>query len=221
MRACPILAVFLLLSMGGATFAQEWTEFVSKDDLFSTNFPGTPQITQSTYRSQFGADLPSHVYSASLGPSRFSMTVVDYRAIEKILTEKSKSCPPGAETCLGGANPGSSTGAGYWKVDYAGALIYATRQFLKRDAVLTEFVWTNIDLVEGHMLHLTNADKSRTYASIFMHADRLYIAEATVPAGAPEPGLFQQALGWIDENGKSIRYQTLYHHGQPTPSRAR
>ena len=126
MRACPIVAAFVLMSMGGATFAQEWTEFVSKDDLFSTNFPGTPQITQSTYRSQFGADLPSHVYSASLGPSRFSMTVVDYRAIEKILTEKSKACPPGAETCLGGTNPGSSTGAGYWKVDYAGALIYAT-----------------------------------------------------------------------------------------------
>ena len=112
MRASPIVAAFVLMSMGGATFAQEWTEFVSKEDLFSTNFPGTPQITQSTYRSEFGADLPSHVYSASLGPSRFSVTVVDYRAIEKILTEKAKACPPGAETCLGGTNPGSSTGAG-------------------------------------------------------------------------------------------------------------
>ena len=65
MRACPIWLSFLLLSMGGATFAQEWTEFVSKDDLFSTNFPGTPQITQSTYRSQFGADLPSRCVQAS------------------------------------------------------------------------------------------------------------------------------------------------------------
>jgi hypothetical protein len=54
-----------------------------------------------------------------------------------------------------------------------------------------------------------------------MHVDRLYIAEATVPAGDPEPGLFQQALGWIDEQGNSIRYQTLYHHGQATPPRAR
>jgi hypothetical protein len=92
---------------------------------------------------------------------------------------------------------------------------------MQRDAEVTEFVWTNIDLVEGHLLHLTNADKSRTYAAIFMHADRLYISEATVPAGDPEPGLFQQALGWIDENGNSIRYRTLYHHGQPMPARAR
>ena len=111
----------------------------------------------------------------------------------------------------------SSTGAGYWKADLAGAMVYATWQFMKRDAVVTELVWTNIDLVEGHLLHLTNKDQSRTYASIFMHENKLYIAEATVPAGEPEPGLFQQALGFIDENGRSIRYQTLYHNGFPTP----
>ena len=216
-----LIAAALVVSLSTAAFAQEWTEFVSKEDGFSTNFPGAPTVTQSTYKSQFGADLPSRVYSAPLGRSRFSMTVVDYRSIEKLLTEKAKSCPPGAETCLGGTNPRSSTGAGYWKVDYAGALIYATRQFMKRDAAITEFIWTNIDLIEGHMLQLTNKDQSRTYASIFMHADRLYIAEATVPAGDPEPGLFQQALGFVDADGNSIRYQTLYHHGQPVPQRGR
>lgn len=216
-----LLAVAMALSLWTTAFAQEWTEFVSKEDGFSTNFPGRPTITASTYRSQFGADLPSRVYSAALGRSRFSVTVVDYRSIEKLLTEKAKSCPAGAETCLGGNNPRSSTGAGYWKADYAGALIYATRQFMKRDAAITEFIWTNIDLVEGHMLQLTNKDQSRTFVSAFMHADRLYLAEATVPAGDPEPGLFQQALGFVDADGNSIRYQTLYHHGQPVPQRGR
>jgi hypothetical protein len=207
------------LSMSAPAFAQ-WTEFVSKEDRFTTNFPGPPQVTESTYKSQFGADLPARVYSATLGASRFSVTVVDYRPIEKILTEKSKSCPAGAETCRGGANPASSTGAGYWKADVAGAMVYATWQFMQRNAAVTEFVWTNIDLVEGHLLHLTNADKSRTYASVLMHENKLYIGEATVPAGSPEPGLFQQALGFIDENGNSIRYQTLYHNGFPVPPRA-
>jgi hypothetical protein len=42
-----------------------------------------------------------------------------------------------------------------------------------------------------------------------------------VPAGDPEPGLFQQSLAWIDENGNGIRYQTLYHNGFPAPPRAR
>jgi len=216
-----LLAAAMVLALWTAAFAQEWTEFVSKEDGFSTNFPGRPTITASMYRSQFGADLPSRVYSAALGRSRFSVTVVDYRSIEKLLTEKAKSCPAGAETCLGGTGARSSTGAGYWKVDYAGAMIYATHEFMKRDAAITELIWTNIDLIEGHMLQLTNKDQSRTYASIFMHADRLYIAEATVPAGDPEPGLFQQALGFVDADGNSIRYQTLYHHGQPVPQRGR
>jgi len=221
MRLNPVAAVAVMLTMAAPAFAQEWSEFVSRDDRFTTNFPGPPQVIETTYSSQFGAALPARVYTAARGPSRFSVTVVDYHSIERILTEKAKSCPPGAETCRGGSNPASSTGAGYWKADVAGAMIYATWQFLRRDAVLTELVWTNIDLVEGHMLQLTNADRSRTFVSIFMHENKLYIAEATVPAGDPEPGLFQQALGFIDENGNSIRYQTLYHNGFPTPARGR
>jgi hypothetical protein len=33
--------------------------------------------------------------------------------------------------------------------------------------------------------------------------------------------LFQQALAFIDENGKNIRYSTYYHNGFPVPSRSR
>ena len=221
MRLTAVVAAVVLVVMSTSALAQEWTEFVSTDDRFSTNFPGTPQIAETTYRSQFGADLPARVYSATQGSSRFSMTVVDYRSIEKILTEKSKSCPAGAETCLGGRAPTSSTGAGYWKADLAGAMIYATWTFMQRDAKVTELIWNNIDLVEGHLLHLTNPDKSRTFVGIFMHENKLYISEATVPAGYPEPGLFQQSLAFIDENGKGIRYQSLYHNGFPTPPRGR
>jgi len=217
----PLAVAALLLALTTSLIAQQWSEFVSRDDRFTANFPGTPQIAPTTYKSQFGADLPARVYSASLGASRFSLTVVDYNAVEKILTEKSKSCPAGAETCRGNASPTSSTGAGYWKVDLAGAMIYATWRFMQRDAKVTEFGWNNIDLVEGHLLHLTNRDNSRTYAGIFMHENKLYISEATVPPGAPEPGLFQQSLAFIDENGKNIRYSTFYHNGFPVPPRSR
>jgi hypothetical protein len=220
-RVLRALVVMIVLSTAAPAVAQEWAEFVSRDDRFTANFPGTPQITTTTYQSQFGADLPARVYSAAQGPSRFSLTVVDYNPVEKLLTEKSKSCPAGAETCRGNANPTSSTGAGYWKVDLAGAMIYATWKYMQRDAKVTEFVWNNIDLVEGHLLHLTNRDNSRTYAGIFMHENKLYISEATVPAGAPEPGLFQQSLAFIDENGKNIRYSTFYHNGFPVPPRSR
>ena len=42
------------------------------------------------------------------------------------------------------------------------------------------------DLIEGIEVQLTNnADKSRTFAWIGMHANKLYIIEGTVPAGFP------------------------------------
>ena len=220
MRCRVVVAAVWWLVVSGtpAALAQEWTEFVSREDGFMTNFPGPPMVTQTTYKSQFGADLPARVYSASLGPSRFSLTVVDYRPIEKILTAKAASCPAGAETCRGG---GTSTGAGYWKADVAGAMLYALWPFLKRDATLTQLIWNNINLVEGQLLHLTNKDKSRTFVGIFMHDNRLYITEGTVPDGYPEPGLFQQSLSWVDANGNDIRYKTLYRNGFPVPERDR
>jgi len=209
-----------VLSLSGPASAQEWKEYASRQDGFTANFPGEPTITETTYKSEFGADLPARVYSASLGPSRFSMTVVDYSRIEPILIEKSKSCPPGAETCLGNQNALSSTGAGYWRADLAGAVIYATWTFMQRDAKMTHFLWTNMDLVGGHQLQMTNnKDRSRTQAGIYMHQNKLYILEGTAPEGYPEPGLFDQSLGWIDENGRPFRYTSLYVNGFPAPQR--
>ena len=218
MRLSPVVAA-LVFVLSVPVFAQgvEWIEFQSQQDAFACNFPGQPKVTDTTYKSQFGADLPARVYSAEAGASRFSMTVVDFTDIEKILVEKSKACPAGAETCRGG---GSSTGPGYWKADFDGAIIYATWQFMQRDAKVTHFLWNNIDLVGGHQLQLiNNKDRSRTVAGIYMHRNKLYISDATVPDGYPEPAIFPESLQWLDEQGKRIRYRTLYHHAFPPPPR--
>jgi hypothetical protein len=218
MRLMSLIAATFFLALSGSAFAQEWVEFKSVEDRFTANFPGQPTITQTTYTSQFGADLPARVYSATQGQSRYSLTVVDFNQIEKILADKAKACPPGAETCRGG---GSSTGPGYSRADYNGAIIYATWQLMQRDAKVTHLLWNNIDLVGGHQIHLTNRDGSRTLAAIYMHDQKLYIVEGTVPDGYPEPGLFQQSLAWLDANGNGIRYQTLYHHAFPPPPAGR
>jgi hypothetical protein len=216
MRLTPLISAALVLSISGPSFAQEWIEFASRDDRFTCNFPGQPKITETTYRSEYGADLPARVYSATQGQSRYSVTVVDYNQSQRILTEKAKACPVGAETCLGGA----ATGEGQWKLDVRGAIVYASWKFMQRDARLTSYLYDFVDLVEGHQLQLTNnADKSRTFASVYMHENKLYIVEATVPAGYPEPGLFQQSLGWLDENGIGLRYQSVYSNGFPAPAR--
>ena len=204
-----LLSVALVLSVSGPAGAQDWEEFVSVREGFTVNFPGRPTVTETTWTSQLGYTLPARVYSADKGREHYTLTFVDYSDLERQGIERSKTCPPGNAQCR--ANAGPVIGPGYWKQDERGAVVYATFRLLQRNATLTSLAWEWQDLVEGHSIQLTNnADGSRTSAFIAMHEHRLYILEGTVPKGFPEPGLFQQSLGWIDKDGKSIRYQGIY-----------
>lgn len=215
MRLRPLVSTVFVLALAAPLFAQEWVEFASREDRFTCLFPTQPKVTTGTYVSQHEADLPMRVYSSEQGRSKYSVTVVDFNQARRILTEKAKSCPRGAEPCEG--TPGDE---GHWKSDIRGAMDYAAWQLMKRDAKVTSFVWGMMDQVEGRNLQLTNsADKSRTFAGIYMHENKLYIVEGTVPAGYPEPGLFYQSLGWLDEKGIGLRYQAVYSNFYPPPPR--
>jgi hypothetical protein len=84
----------------------------------------------------------------------------------------------------------------------------------------THLMWNFMDLVAGQQVQLTNPDKSRTFASVYVHHNKLLIMEGTVPDGLPEPGLFQQSLGWLDEEGRGIRYQFVYYSDPDLPKPA-
>src|SRR5262245_65962648 len=199
----------LLVAFAGTSAAQEWDEFTSLQDGFRINFPGQPRVMATTWKSQLNFVLPARVYSAEKGAERYSVTVVEYSSIEQQGIERSKTCPPGNANCR--ANAPSALGAGYAKHDERGAIVYATFKLLQRDAKLNFLAWEWQDMVEGHLIQLTNnADQSRTFAWVGMHTHKLYIAEGTVPAGYPEPGLFQQSIGWVDKDGNGIRYQNIY-----------
>jgi len=91
---------------------------------------------------------------------------------------------------------------------------------MQRDVKVTHYMWNFIDLVEGHQLQLTsNVDRSRTFVAIYMHENRLYLLEGTVPDGDPEPGLFQQSLGFVDQDGNTVRYSNYYDNDYPPPAR--
>ena len=220
MRLILVVASMCILSPLTAALAQGWDEFVSRDDGFRVNFPGPPKIARVTYTSEYGADLPARVYSATRGQERYSVTVVDYRPIESLLTAKAKQCPPFADERCTGFGGGATVGAGYWRTDVRGALVWASWQFMQRDVKVTHYMWNFIDLVEGHQLQLTgNRDKARTFVAIYMHDNRLYITEGTVPDGDPEPGLFQQSLGFVDADGNGVRYRDYYDNDYPPPAR--
>jgi hypothetical protein len=222
-----IAFVFSFALMGAMpAFAQEWDEYVALQDGFRMNFPGKPRVIEGTWTSQMNYTLPMRVYSAEKGPERYSVTVIDYSGIAQQGIERGKTCPPGNANCRADAPP--ALGPGYSHHDERGAIVYATFKLLQRDATLNYLTWDWQDLVEGHLVQLTNrADRSRTFAWVGMHQHKLYIVEGTVPEGAPEPGLFQQSMGWVDKDGRAIRYQNVYSnsfHGMgvyPVPPRVR
>jgi hypothetical protein len=216
MRSLTAVLVVALVLTAGPASAQDWAEFVSARDGFRVNFPGPPKVQDTTYKSEFGYPLPARVFSAERGRERYVMTVVDYNGIQAMGRERIKTCPEGAEPCKGSMN----TGEGYWKLDLGGAIVRAAWTFLQRDVKLTHMNWSWNDLVEGQSLHLTsNADQSHTFVHIALHTNRLYILEATVPAGYPAPGLFQQSMSYVDREGKTIRYQYVYNNRFPAPPR--
>ena len=191
----------------GSPSDREWTEIVSREERFTLTFPGRPTVTDTTWMSQYGAVLPARIYGLVQGQARYSATVVDYNPAERLLVERSRRCPPGANTCQGIAD----WGVGYWKTDIRGALLYAISKFAERDGKITTLSWNGIALVQGVELRLTNnADRSRTFASIYMHENRLVIVEATVLAGDPPPVSFNESLNWLDEQGRPVRYQGTY-----------
>jgi hypothetical protein len=206
MRTTASVLAFIL-SISGLATAQELSDYISIKDGFKITFPAEPKVTETTWTSQYSFVLPSRIYTLDKGKEHYSVTVVDYSGIEQMGIEKVKTCPPGAPLCRGT----DIGGAGLWKHDVRGAIPYATSKLLQRDIKLTDLTWSQHDLVEGNDIQLVNnADQSRTYAVVAMHEMKLYIVEATVPRNYPPATLFQTSLGWVDKNGKGIRYQTVY-----------
>jgi hypothetical protein len=209
MRPTPLVSAAIALALVAPAVAQEeWDEFASKEDGFSVNFPGQPKVEHATWTTQYRYTAPARIYRANHGRERYSVTVVDYRTLEQQGLERAKQCPPGAEPCRG--NQVGSLGAGYWRMDVRGALIYAVLKFMQRDAKVTDLNWQIQELVEGVHIQLTNPDQSRTFGYITMHDNRLYVFEGTTPKGSPEPALFQGSVGSVDKDGNRIRYQRIY-----------
>ncbi len=188
MRLIRLILAALILSISGLSFAQDWIVYVNRAERFSVNFPGEPTVQEMIYMSEDGSTLPARVYTAQEGPRRYSITVVNYADT--------------GETVLRGST-------------VRGSIAYAAWNFRKRGREVTYDAFAQVDRIEGHQLQITNADQSRTFVAIHLHARRLYILEATVPPGSPPPVDFQISLYILDEEGKRIRYN-LDHDGNRT-----
>jgi hypothetical protein len=207
-RLQPVIAALMLCLPVLASAQEEWMEFKSIEDRFSIPFPGKPAVQTITWPSEYGAVFPGRVYTVQQGASRYSVTVIDYSDAVAIHAKIKK--------------PESFQQDIYAQIDVQASIQYAASKLyrFKPGAKVTYDAWHYINLIEGHQLQLTNADGTKTYVSIYLHENRLYIVDATVPANSPAQGIFQQNLEMLDEKGGGVRYNEIYSN-KPPPLPAR
>tara|TARA_B100000530_G_C15913815_1_gene470443 strand:- start:165 stop:776 length:612 start_codon:yes stop_codon:yes gene_type:complete len=195
MRYKKLYIVSFLVLFSGISNAQGWTEHVYLNDFFTINFPGDPEINETTYLSEFDATYPARVYTVNSQQSLYSVTVVDFTDAQAIHAAMEKT--------------EAATSSATWINDQRAAVSRAAREMRSRGGEITHDAWSHIDRVEGLQLQMTNSDNSRTYAGIYMNGNssRLFILEATVAPRSIPPGQFQQSLGFVDSSGNRIRYQ--------------
>ncbi|HYR89345.1 MAG TPA: hypothetical protein VE422_35040 [Terriglobia bacterium] len=213
MGVISLVATTLVLLISVPSFAQEWIEYENRADFFAVSLPGQPNVKDITFTTEYRHVLPGRVYTYENGPNRYSITVVDYTNLQKMETERVRQCRASGgegDVCMDN-----------YMHDMRGAELYGAWSLLQKGGKPTHLAYSRMDLVEGIELYLTNADGSRTFAGVHMHDNRLYILEGTVPAKSPPPLLFYQSMGFLDKEGKRVRYQTPYINGITTPSRAR
>ena len=177
MRLFVAAALALLIS---PAFAQGWIEYANKEDLFTVNFPGEPKVEEFTYISEYQSKLPAKRYTAERNGATYTVTVVDMTRTDYPYERQGN--------------------------EWRGAVAYAATQ-LRQTGKVTLDAYHEINVIPGHALYITLPDGKRTFAHVMFHKPKLYIAEAVVPPGAPNPDQFIASLSVIDAEGNVLRYE--------------
>lgn len=177
MHSLRLVLIAGALLISGPAAAQNWFMFEDKSEFFTVNFPEEPAVSETTFESESGLTLPAKLYQASDGATDYSVTVVNYNDSGASITET-----------LGG-------------------MAYAAWNYRKRGGEVTFDGYTQVDRIEGHQMQINNEDGSRTFVAIHRHDARLFILDATTPAGMPPPLHFQNSIGIFDQEGNRVRYQ--------------
>lgn len=184
----------LILLIPGMTLAQGWFEYIDRSSYFSVSFPAEPVVREIAYESPLGLIFPAQVYRADdTRGGAYAVTVVDFTDAERLHAQRRETA--------------ENTSLRSWLWDVRASVAHAAWNFRRRGGEITFDGWSDVERVEGHQLQITNPDQSRTFVGIYLHEMRLYILEATAPPSAPPPGLFQQSLRFLDEEGRRVRYE--------------
>lgn len=185
------------LVFGGSAAAQEWVTYTSMQDHFRVHVPCELSIETIDWESEYGSTLPARVYACDAGSrGDYKVTVADYtNALDIYLAREGRNEADYVDL--------------YWEIDIRASVIYAASQIRQRAGEITFDAYHYVDRIEGEQIQMTYPDERRLYAAIYLHNSKLYILEATVDPRTPPPGMFQQSLGFVDDEGNRIRYQNF------------
>ena len=194
----PFLRLAFLGSilLSGSAYAQRWIPYSNALDGFRLMAPGEFEIEEIDFETEYGIVVPARIYSHVTDVGRYSVTVVDYRDSQRLHEERIRE--------LDGVYIGI-----YGQVDVRASVAYAAKKIRDRASTIEYDAYHYISRVDGHQLQTTNPDQTRTFAAIYLRESRLYVVDATVSANTTPPGMFQQSLEFIDENGEQVRYQNF------------
>ena len=191
----PVLRLISIVSIAlvsSAAFAQRFAPFESMEDRFRILAPaGGFDIETTEFETEYGIVVPARVHKAETDGGTYTLTVVDFTNAAALHREL-------------GANISV-----YGEVDVRASVAFVARQIRERAESIEYDNYHYIGRVDGHQLHTTNPDGTRTYAGLYLLESKLYVIDATVKPGAPPGGIFQQSLEFLDDDGNGIMFRTF------------
>lgn len=196
MRFLRLIILASALWFCGFAVAQRWIPYASATDGFRIMAPGEFAIEEIDFETEYGIVVPARVFSHENDTGRYSVTVVDYRESQRLHDERLREI-------------GALYQPIYGQVDVRGSIAYAAKRIRDRASTIEYDAYHYISRIDGHQLQTTNPDQTRTFAAIYLYESRLYVIDATASPDIAPPGMFQQSLEFIDEDGEVITFRNF------------
>ena len=198
MFALRLMSLVTILVFSSSAFAQRWAPYTSEDGEFRIMVPGGQFAVETVdFETEYGIVVPARVHTAQDTHGNYTLTVVDYSDSMELHRQRIEE--------LDGVYLGV-----YGEVDVRGSVAYFARMIRERAETVEYDNYHYIGRVDGHQLHTTNPDGTRTFAALYLLESKLYAIDATIDPGAPTGGMFQQSFEFIDQNGNMIMYPTFH-----------
>ena len=156
MLALRLMSLATILIFSSSAFAQRWAPYTSEDGEFRIMVPGGQfEVETVDFETEYGIVVPARVHTAQDTHGNYTLTVVDYRdsmELHRVRIEE-----------LDGVYLGV-----YGEVDVRGSVAYFARMIRERAESVEYDNYHYIGRVDGHQLHTTNPDGTRTFAALYL-----------------------------------------------------